>query len=238
MTRQIVIDTETTGLEIEHGHRIVEIGCVELINRKITNNRFHCYVNPQRTIDTDALLVHGITDKLLADKPVFGEILEELLQFIQGAELIAHNASFDIGFINHEIKLSSHSTKPLEQYLTIIDTLELARKKFPGQRNTLDALCKRYGIDTDERKAKGHGALLDAELLAKVYLLMTGGQSNLFSILDNETNVPRTTLDPSSHTQIPRATTKIIMASPEELLEHSNLLSAMVKKSGRCIWND
>lgn len=238
MTRQIVIDTETTGLEIEHGHRIVEIGCVELINRKITNNRFHRYINPQRTVDTEALLVHGITNNLLADKPVFGEILEELLQFIQGAELIAHNASFDIGFINHEIRLSSHSAEPLEQYLTVVDTLALARKKFPGQRNTLDALCKRYGIDTDERKTKGHGALLDAELLAKIYLLMTGGQSNLFSILDSETNVPKTTVDHNSHTQSPKEATKIVMVSSEELLEHNNLLASIAKKSGHCIWSD
>jgi DNA polymerase-3 subunit epsilon len=236
--RQIVIDTETTGLEIEHGHRIVEIGCVELINRRITNNRFHYYINPQRAVDTEALLVHGITDNFLADRPVFGEILEELLQFIQGAELIAHNASFDVGFINHEIRLSSRSMKPLEQYLTITDTLALARKKFPGQRNTLDALCKRYGIGTEERKAKGHGALLDAELLAKVYLLMTGGQSNLFSTFDFETNVPKTTVDSNFHTRSHRETTKIIMASSEELSEHSNFLTAITKKSGRCIWNN
>lgn len=239
MTRQIVIDTETTGLEIEHGHRIVEIGCVELINRKITNDRFHRYINPQRPMDTDAFLVHGITDSLLVDKPIFGEILEELLQFIAGAELIAHNAPFDIGFINHEIKLSSRSAKPLEQYLTIVDTLVLARKKFPGQRNTLDALCKRYGVNTGERKTKGHGALLDAELLAIVYLLMTGGQSNLFSDLESEDNVPKTTMvDSKISTQSTSETTKVIMASPEELSEHNNLLAVIAKKSGCCVWNN
>ncbi len=235
--RQIVIDTETTGLEIEQGHRIIEIGCLELNHRKFSGKTFHRYINPQRAIDAEALTVHGITQNFLADKPTFNEILDELLVFLGNAELIAHNASFDIGFINHEMGLATNRTKQLEDYqITVVDTLEIARKKFPGQRNTLDALCKRYKIDLHERKAKGHGALLDAELLAKVYLFMTGGQSNLFKDLEQEPKTSQLMQHSSNHNQLLRKNTSVIHATAEEIMAHDNMLITIEKTAGTCLW--
>lgn len=175
--RQIVLDTETTGLEVEEGHRILELGCVEMVDRKLTRQHFHHYINPEREIDDGALAVHGITREFLMDKPVFADIFPDFLEFIRGAELIIHNAEFDVNFINHEIKQMHGKFGPLTDYCTVVDSLELARMKHPGQKNTLDALCKRYNVDNSGREL--HGALLDAEILADVYLLLTGGQVDL-----------------------------------------------------------
>lgn len=174
--RQVVLDTETTGLEYEKGHRIIEIGCVELVNRRRTGNHFHRYINPEREIDPAAAEVHGITSDQLIDKPVFEAVAESLLEFIDGAELIIHNADFDAGFLNHELRLMERKQR-IEDRCAVIDSLALARQMHPGQRNSLDALCRRYYIDNSSRDL--HGALLDAQLLADVYLAMTGGQGEL-----------------------------------------------------------
>jgi DNA polymerase-3 subunit epsilon len=176
--RQVVLDTETTGLDPKQGHRIIEIGCVELLNRRLTGNTFHVYINPERLVEVEAMGVHGITNEYLADKPVFSIIAKNFIEFIQGAQLVIHNAPFDVGFMDHEFaRLSGLQTSKTEQMCSILDTLGLARQIHPGQKNNLDALCKRYGIDNSHREK--HGALLDAEILADVYLLMTGGQTAL-----------------------------------------------------------
>lgn len=182
--RQIVLDTETTGLEVSLGHRVIEIGCVELVNRRVTGNHWHHYFNPQREIDAGAFEVHGISNDFLQDKPLFAELAAEFYDYVKGAELIIHNAPFDIGFLNHELSLPDSALPPLEDNCTILDTLLLARQKHPGQKNNLDALCKRYEIDNSQRSL--HGALLDARILADVYLVMTGGQTSL--VLDAETD--------------------------------------------------
>lgn len=175
--RQIVMDTETTGIDPAQGHRIVEIGCVEMIDRKLTGNTFHVYINPQRQMDAEVIAVHGITNEFVADKPLFREVANEFLAFIKDSEMIAHNATFDVNFLNHELKMLQRGLGNVEDYCTIIDSLALARKKHPGQKNNLDALCKRYFIDNSARTF--HGALLDSEILAEVYLAMTGGQTSL-----------------------------------------------------------
>ncbi|MET0379767.1 MAG: DNA polymerase III subunit epsilon [Spongiibacteraceae bacterium] len=174
--RQIVLDTETTGLEPSQGHRLIEIGCVELVNRRLTGRHYHQYLNPDREIDAGAIEVHGITNEMLADKPFFPAIVDEMLDFIRGAELIIHNAPFDLGFLNNELQLVGRSER-IRDICGVIDTLVLARQRHPGQKNNLDALCGRYGVDNSQRDL--HGALLDAEILADVYLLMTGGQTAL-----------------------------------------------------------
>lgn len=173
--RMVVLDTETTGLEPRDGHRIIEVGCVELIKRRFTGNNFHIYINPDREIDAGAIEVHGITNEFLADKQRFSEISAELREYLAGAELIIHNAAFDVGFLDHEFAQLGQNIPPLHQWCTVTDTLAIAREQHPGQRNTLDALCGRYEVDNSNRDL--HGALLDAELLAQVYLAMTGGQS-------------------------------------------------------------
>jgi DNA polymerase-3 subunit epsilon len=175
--RQVVLDTETTGLEAEQGHRIIEIGCVELVNRRRTNRTYHRYLRPDREIDGAAEQVHGITQEMLSNQPRFGDIAGELLEFIAGAELIIHNAEFDIGFLNNEFRLAGNVEDTVQRRCAVIDTLALARRLHPGQKNGLDALCKRYGVDNSGREY--HGALLDAQLLADVYLAMTGGQATL-----------------------------------------------------------
>lgn len=172
--RQIVLDTETTGLEPSQGHRVIEIGCVELFNRRPTGNNFHQYLQPDRTIDAGAIEVHGITNEFLADKPRFSDIAEDLMAYLKGAELVIHNAPFDLGFLNHELTLLADGQPRLEDVCGVVDTLLMARRMHPGQRNSLDALCARYEIDNTRREK--HGALLDAEILADVYLAMTGGQ--------------------------------------------------------------
>ena len=175
--RQIILDTETTGLDPLQGHRIIEIGCVELEDRKPTGNHYQCYLNPEREVDIAAMEVHGISNEFLADKPVFAQVEAEFIDFVRGAELLIHNAPFDIGFLNNELRLSNAGNGPMEDLCQVLDTLVLARAKHPGQRNSLDALCKRYDVDNTQREL--HGALLDAEILADVYLMMTSGQSSL-----------------------------------------------------------
>jgi DNA polymerase-3 subunit epsilon len=175
--RQIVLDTETTGLEVSLGHRIIEIGCIELLDRRVTGNHWHYYFNPQREVDAGAYEVHGISNEFLQDKNRFAELAEDFYEYVRGAELIIHNAAFDVGFLNHEMTLLQTSHQPLEEICSVLDTLLLARQKHPGQKNNLDALCKRYDIDNSQRSL--HGALLDARILADVYLAMTGGQTSL-----------------------------------------------------------
>jgi DNA polymerase-3 subunit epsilon len=175
--RQIVLDTETTGLSTKEGHRVIEIGCVELVNRRITGNNFHTYLNPDRDIDEGAERVHGISRADLETAPRFPEIVDRLLDFVQDAELVIHNAEFDVGFLDHELGLMQHGQPQIVQHASVLDTLMLARKLHPGQRNSLDALCKRYEVDASSREL--HGALIDADLLARVYLAMTGGQTAL-----------------------------------------------------------
>lgn len=173
--RQIVLDTETTGLSTAHGHRIIEIGCLELVDRRLTGREFHCFLNPDREIDEAAQSVHGISREDLETAPRFPEIVDDFLEFISGAELVIHNAEFDVGFLEHEMTLMEHVQPRITDHATVLDTLSLARKMHPGQRNSLDALCKRYEVDASKRDV--HGALIDSELLARVYLAMTGGQT-------------------------------------------------------------
>jgi DNA polymerase-3 subunit epsilon len=231
--RIVVLDTETTGLNPQEGHRIIEIGCVEVVKRRLTGNRFHVYINPDRLIDEGAIAVHGISNEFLNDKPQFDQIAEDFIAFIQGAELVIHNAPFDVGFINHEFSRLQNQVGSVADYSEVFDTLEYARKKHPGQRNSLDALCKRYGIDNSHRDL--HGALLDAEILADVFLLMTGGQS---SLLDE--NLPGTNEAVSNRKLTPvsadRSALTIIRCNNEELMAHQQRLAAIDKASGACIW--
>jgi len=182
-SRQIVLDTETTGLDPKQGHRIIEIGCVEIINRRTTDKHFHHYLQPDRKIDSGAMEVHGITDDFLKGKPRFSEIVADFINFIKGAEVIIHNADFDVRFINAELSLLKQAWQPFGHYCKVVDTLALARKRHPGQKNNLDALCKRYNVDNTKRNL--HGALLDSEILADVYLAMTGGQTALLNTNEN-----------------------------------------------------
>ena len=231
--RQIVLDTETTGLEPTQGHRIIEIGCVELINRRITENRYHQYINPEREIDEGAIEVHGITNEFLADKPMFADVAEDFLKFIRGAELIIHNAPFDVGFMNHELKLLDAQAEPVESFCSILDTLTMARNMHPGQKNNLDALCKRYEIDNSARDL--HGALLDAEILAEVYLAMTGGQVRLS--LDGMTETAMGKTDKPKPVNKDRSPLKVIRANEVELAAHGERLDAIDKaSSGQCVW--
>ena len=231
--RIVVLDTETTGLNPQEGHRIIEIGCVELINRRTTGNRFHVYINPDRDIDQGAIEVHGITNQFLADKSRFADILDDFIAFIKGAELVIHNAPFDVGFINHEFSLLGDATRTLDDFSTVFDTLAFARKKHPGQRNSLDALCKRYSIDNSHRQL--HGALLDAEILADLYLVMTGGQS---SLLDESEVVGQVSRTSEKTTQMPslRPPLTIVFGDDQELAEHQQRLDAIEKNSGSCVW--
>ncbi len=177
--RQVVLDTETTGLDPTKGHRLTEIGCLEMVNRRLTGRKFHAYINPEREIEKEAAAITGLTTGFLSDKPKFSQIAHQFLEFLQhpNTELIIHNAPFDLGFLNHELSMINHPWSPLENYLNVIDTLVVARNLHPGQRNNLDVLCKRYNVDNSHREY--HGALLDAELLAKVYLAMTAGQTSM-----------------------------------------------------------
>lgn len=232
--RIIVLDTETTGLSPQDGHRIIEIGCVELINRRLTGNRFHVYINPNRAIDAGAMAVHGITNEFLQDKPYFAHIADEFIDFIRGAELVIHNAPFDVGFINHEFAKLANKTGTVTDYSTVFDTLAYARKKHAGQRNSLDALCKRYGIDNSHRDL--HGALLDAEILADVFLLMTGGQFSLLEETTSQTNTTDTRQD-VKRSLADRPALKIISCNETELDHHQQRLAAIEKASGNCLWN-
>ncbi len=230
-TRQIVLDTETTGLNPKEGHRIIEIGCVELINRRLTGNHFHVYINPEREIDQGAIDVHGITNEFLQDKPKFKDIVDDYAGFTEGAELIIHNAPFDIGFLNHELSLIAGETRRIETLSTVFDTLAFARKKHPGARNTLDALCKRYGIDNSHREL--HGALLDAEILADVYLLMTGGQS---SLLDEDDISGQGGSREIIRINTNRPKLKVIRCTEEEIKAHKSHLEMLEKKGASVFW--
>ena len=231
--RQIFLDTETTGLEHKLGHRIIEIGGVEMRNRRLTHHHFHRYLNPERDIDEGALAVHGISLDFLQDKPRFAEVAGEFLDFVRGADLIIHNAPFDIGFLNAE--LARLDMAPIETVCHAVhDTLRMAKESFPGKRNSLDALCDRYGIDNSRRTL--HGALLDAEILAEVYVAMTRGQESLIIELSEESPAQNANTVMTTSTTKARAQ-RILRASPEELSQHETLLSAIQKESkGKCVW--
>ncbi|HLB56213.1 MAG TPA: DNA polymerase III subunit epsilon [Coxiellaceae bacterium] len=234
MTRQIIIDTETTGLSPDQGHRLIEIGCIEMVNRRITNNRFHHYVNPKREIDAGAAKIHGITEEFLKDKPTFEKIAEDLFLFINGAELIIHNAPFDLSFINMEFARIDKSRVPITQFCTVIDTLVMARREYPGQQNNLDALCKRLGVNNKHRDL--HGALIDAAILADVYLLMTGGQTQMFSPESDEKKNNAETVAAEKSQRLENAL-PIIAASADELIAHDAFLDKLVK-AGKCVWRE
>ena len=232
--RQIVLDTETTGLEVEQGNRIIEIGAVELINRKPTGNHYHQYINPEREIEPGALEVHGLTVEFLSEKPVFASISQAFLDYIEGAELIIHNAPFDLGFLNMELRRLDPSFIPIEKNNSIIDSLVMARRKHPGQKNSLDALCRRYQVDNSTREL--HGALLDAEILADVYLRLTGGQVNL--TLDSHTEGSHSN---SQQKPLPVTLTnplRVVAASVEEQSLHQAYLEKINQQSdGNCLWS-
>jgi DNA polymerase-3 subunit epsilon len=223
--RQVVLDTETTGLEADQGHRIIEIGAVELIDRKPTGRRFHRYVNPRRDIDNGALAVHGITNEFLADKPDFSEIADELLQFTEGAELVIHNSAFDVAFLDQEFGSLTEPRIRIEDACSIVDTLALARHKHPGQKNSLDALCRRYGVDNSQREL--HGALLDAEILADVYLMMTGGQTALFFADDEEPVANGTDAFVVARIAVDRPRLRVVAATEAELVRHASVLDEL-----------
>ena len=236
--RQIVLDTETTGLEASQGHRIIEIGCVELVNRKLTGNHFHQYVKPEREIDQGAIEVHGITNEFLEDKPLFARIAADFVEFIRDAELIIHNAPFDLGFLDAELQRIPGQYPAVRDMCAVVDTLVMARAKHPGQRNNLDALCQRYDVDNSQRDL--HGALLDAEILADVYLAMTGGQTT-FQLSDATANsgdggpgsqqIKRLSPD--------RPALPVIRATAEERTAHASQLEAIAASSGgRVLWRE
>jgi DNA polymerase III subunit epsilon len=234
--RQVVLDTETTGINPEAGHRIIEIGCVEIFDRKITGKNYHTYLNPLREVEEGAFRVHGISTEFLKDKPLFKDVIAELIDFIADAELIIHNAPFDVGFLNAELALLKWS-KTLNDYCTVCDTLVMAREKHPGQRNSLDALCKRYEIDNSKREL--HGALLDAEILAAVYLAMTGGQGSLFDEEGASDNVgSEIILNARVHKETFTSNSLVISASQQELEKHQEFISFLVKKSGVNLWEE
>ena len=235
-SRQIILDTETTGMNqaggaIYIGHRIIEIGCVEVINRRLTGRHFHVYLKPDRDIQSEAIEIHGITDEFLLDKPEYKSVHDEFLAFIQGAEMVAHNAPFDVGFINQEFAKFDPKVGKVEQFCQITDTLAMAKKIFPGKRNNLDILCDRYGIDNSHRTL--HGALLDAEILADVYLLMTGGQTSLqFNAGSNSEGVGGESIKRVSSE---RKALKVLRATADEIEAHNSRLD-IVEKSGNCLW--
>ncbi len=232
--RQIVLDTETTGLEPKQGHRIIEIGCVELIDRRPSGNNFHQYLQPDREIDDAAVEVHGITTEFLADKPRFEDVADDFISYVDGAELIIHNAPFDVGFLNAELERAGRGEGLLERLCKITDTLVMARKKHPGQRNSLDALCRRYEIDNSQRQL--HGALLDSEILADLYLVMTGGQGAL------SFGGPSEEGDGESGAAIRRLATGrrplvVVRATESERQAHEQRLDALEKACGQpCVW--
>ena len=229
--RQIALDTETTGISTDEGHRIIEIGCIEIENRRITGNEFHCYLNPEREIDEGATRVHGLTLEKLSNEPLFKEVAKDFLNFVTGAELIIHNAAFDVGFLNKEISLLEWDESSIEEHALVMDTLKMAREMHPGKKNSLDALCSRYEIDRSMRQV--HGALIDADLLAKVYLAMTGGQD----ALDLDQPVLISQERQTKNKENKNISLKVQKASIDELSEHEDFLS-MMKKNGECHWHD
>ncbi len=231
MSRQIVLDTETTGLEPEQGHRIIEIGCVEMVDRRLTGNNFHQYLQPDREIDAGAIEVHGITNEFLADKPHFADVAADFMDYVRGAELIIHNAPFDVGFLNHELRRMGEPST-LDDLCAVTDTLVMAKKMHPGQRNSLDALCKRYDIDNSHREL--HGALLDAEILADVYLMMTGGQAALMLDAAAAEEGGKSSADGIRRLPAGRPPLRVVRASGSELEAHEKLLERMGEA---CLWS-
>ncbi len=227
-TRLVVLDTETTGLEPKAGHRIIEIGAVEIIDRRLTGKHYHQYINPERRIDAGAQEVHGITNEFLNDKPLFGSVVDEFLEFVSGSELVIHNSAFDMGFLNNELRLNKSRLKQLEHVCGVTDSLAVARHKHPGQSNSLDALCRRYGVDNSTRTL--HGALLDAEILADVYLLMTGGQTALFAQDDEDADALADAA--RDRRQVQRPELPVLMASVDEVAAHEALLDGLDKAAG------
>jgi DNA polymerase III subunit epsilon len=232
--RQIFLDTETTGLRVEDGHRIIEIGCLEMIDRKLTGKHYHKFINPEREVEAAALAVHGISNDILHDKPLFSHIANELMEFISGDELIIHNAPFDLSFLNNELLLTRQGWNTIADYCGVIDTLQMARQLHVGQRNSLDALCKRYGVDNSKREM--HGALLDTHLLAQVYLAMTGGQGSFF-----ETNHEREAeTKKRTHTTVVTPLKKhnlvVLRATDNEVEAHHQYLE-LLRKQGNCVWD-
>jgi DNA polymerase-3 subunit epsilon len=241
--RQVILDTETTGLSTSQGHRIIEIGCIEMVNRRLTGREFHRFVNPERDIDQGAEAVHGISREQLETEPRFHEIVDEFIAFVKDAELVIHNADFDVGFIEYELRLMKHDQPKITDHCTVLDTLTLAREIHPGQRNSLDALCKRYEVDASKRDV--HGALIDSELLARVYLAMTGGQSSLLLDDEQDSRGGEQVRDPSqggvASAQRPAGDglgykLPVIEATPEEVAAHEAMLEK-IRKSGACVWD-
>ncbi|WP_028237843.1 DNA polymerase III subunit epsilon [Stutzerimonas azotifigens] len=231
--RSVVLDTETTGMPVTDGHRIIEIGCVELQGRRLTGRHFHVYLQPDREVDEGAIAVHGITNEFLIDKPRFREVADEFFEFIKDAQLIIHNAAFDVGFINNEFALLGQQDRSdIAQHCSVLDTLMMARERHPGQRNNLDALCKRYGVDNSGRDL--HGALLDAEILADVYLAMTGGQTHLSLAGEGADGSNGGRPQPSPIRRLPaeRPRTPVLRASEEELAAHVARMAAIEKAAG------
>jgi len=230
--RQIVLDTETTGLSTKQGHRIIEIGCIEMVNRRLTGREYHRFINPERAIDEGAERVHGISLADLENQPLFADIADEFLEFIRNSELVIHNAEFDVGFLEYELMLMKHPTPAISDHAGVLDTLSLARKLHPGQRNNLDALCKRYEVDASRRDV--HGALIDSELLARVYLAMTGGQAALS--LDEEIAGPQCSIGQTGSRARPEGLKlQVVRASGDEARAHETLLDQM-QESGNCLY--
>ena len=230
--RSVVLDTETTGMPVADGHRIIEIGCVEVIGRRLTGRHYHVYLQPDREVDEGAIAVHGITNEFLTDKPRFRDIADEFFEFIKDAQLVIHNAAFDLGFINNEFALLGQQDRAeITDHCTVLDTLLMARERHPGQRNSLDALCKRYGVDNSGRDL--HGALLDAEILADVWLTMTGGQTNLSLAGDGESaDGGRPQPTPIRRLPADRPRTPVLRASDEEIAAHLARIAAIEKAAG------
>lgn len=229
MLRQIALDTETTGISHKLGHRVIEIGCIELFDRQITGQSFHAYLNPEREVDLGAFKVHGLSNHFLDSQPLFVDVVDDFLKFIGQSELIIHNAPFDLGFLNAELKLA-RSKKRIEDRCSVIDTLVLAKKMHPGERASLDALCKRYFVDNSKRAL--HGALLDAKILAYVYLAMTGGQHSLFVKEQSKAVLMSESAD---HPPL-KTNTPVLLCSPDEFLAHSKMIELIAKKSGLNLW--
>jgi len=233
MSRQVVLDTETTGLDPKAGHRIIEIGCVEIKNRRLTGSNFHQYIKPDREIDSAAQEVHGISNEFLADKPLFAEIWQSFIDYVDGAQLIIHNAPFDVGFINEELRRVKHD-RSIEVHCTVLDSLALARKTYPGQRNSLDALCKRLDISNAHRTL--HGALLDSEILADVYLRMTGGQTDLMLEAHTITEHAKENVEQVAARSAGDA--NVILADSTELAAHAQWVTRLQQSAGDgCLWS-
>jgi len=237
ITRQIVLDTETTGMNQigahYEGHKIIEIGAVEVINRRLTGNNFHVYLKPDRLVDPEAFGVHGIADEFLLDKPLFSDVADEFIDYIHGAELVIHNASFDIGFMDYEFSKLNRGIPKTDTFCKVTDSLAMARKMFPGKRNSLDALCSRYEIDNSKRTL--HGALLDAQILADVFLMMTGGQTAMAFSVEGENQQAQG--EATIQRVVRRANSlRVVLASDEEVMAHESRLDLVQKKGGSCLW--